>query len=198
MGKKKSNTGKKKQAKVSKKFGVAAKQGKKEPSQVVLNHKPRPQNNGLSKQSTINVVSNQVRNIVARKARDPEHEEFDRQMASAQERSRCRARVKRRTLALAPATLVVDDKDKSTSRLLEEATDRMIQGFDGIGSGPLARRLPTWSADEKPASLETDNPYAVLGDSSDEEKLAPPLPLFRFAPPSFSISATQDDIDPDL
>jgi hypothetical protein len=92
----------------------------------------------------------------------------------------------------------VDDKDKSTFRLLEETTARMKQGFDGIGSGPLAKRLPTWSVDHKPASLEIDNPYAVLGDSSDEEKRAPPLSLFRFAQPSFSVSIIRNDIDPDL
>lgn len=198
MGKKKSKTGKQKQAKASRKFGVAVKQGKREQTRFVRNPKPRPQNNALSKQS-INVVSNQVSNIISRKTRDPEHVEFDRQMASVQERTRPRAKVKRHPLALAPATLVVDDKDKSTSRLLEETTARMKEGLDGIGSGPLAKRLPTWSVDDKTVSLEIDNPYAVLlGDSSDEEKLAPPLPLFRFAPPSFSVSTTHDDIDPDL
>jgi hypothetical protein len=124
-------------------------------------------------------------------------------MASAQERTRRRAgtKVKRQTLSLAPATLLVDDKEKSTSRLLEETTVRMQQGFEGIGSGPLTKRLPTWAVDDdQPTSLEVNNPYAVLGgDSSDEEGFKPPpLPLFRFAPPTLLIATTQDDVDPDL
>jgi hypothetical protein len=204
MGKKKSKTGKQKQAKASRKFGVAVKQGKREQTQFVLNPKRLQNHASLScaKQSK-NVVPNEsTSNVSGSKSRDPEHVEFDRQMASAQERTRRNGtKVKRQTLAFAPATLVVDDKEKSTSRLLEETTVRVQQGFDGIGNGPLPKRLPTWPVDANPpASLDVGNPYAVLGgDSSDEEGFAPPpLPLFRFAPPTFSIATTQHDVDPDL
>jgi hypothetical protein len=207
MGKKKSKTGKQKQAKASKKFGVAVKQGKREHGQFVLNPKQRPQNNASSSSSSSkqcrNVVPNErTNNVSDRKARDPEHVEFDRQMASAQERTRRPGtKGKGQTLALAPATLVVDDKEKSTFRLLEETTVRFQQGFESIGNGPLTKKLPTWAVDDdQPTSLEVDNPYAVLGgDSTDEEGCAqPPLPLFRFAPPTLLVAATQDDVDPDL
>jgi hypothetical protein len=149
------------------------------------------------------VPKERTNNVSDRKARDPEHVEFDRQMASAQERTRRPGtKGKGQTLALAPATLVVDDKEKSTFRLLEETTVRFQQGFESIGNGPLAKKLlPTWAVDDdQPTSLEVDNPYAVLGgDSSDEEGLTqPPPPLFRFAPPRFSVETAQDDVDPDL
>lgn len=127
--------------------------------------------------------------------------------------------------SFAPATLCIDDSKKSTTRLMEETTGRIHDGLSGIG-GTLPQ--PThqksslqqatsatnvWSAhnttNNTPSVLERDNPYAVLEghDSSDDEdhgdahyrQEQPTLPLFRLAPPTFSLqSDTHNDVEVQL
>lgn len=156
-------------------------------------------------------------------------DDFDAQMASAQERQAAREsfhsnnnkkKNATRHHVFQPATLIVDDKHKSTSRLLDETTSQIHQGLHGIGSSSslqprsslslaAASGGTAWSATDtsEPCELKSNNPYAALGagDSDDEEEqqqvALPTLPLFRLAPPSFVMGGNNnddDDVDPDL
>lgn len=161
-------------------------------------------------------------------------DDFDRQMASMQERHQAASTKKRSqktkqgskktpTWQLQPATLIVDDHHKSTSRLLDETAARVAQSsLMGTGRQPdqpqeshkdnrlqvlAAQQRVAWSS-ETPAALESNNPYAALDaeDDSDHDEphASPPLPTFQFAPASFgtstshALSQSQAEFDPDL
>lgn len=235
MGKKKSKTAKKKQQAASRKFGVQVKKGnggRERPEKVVLNATPSKQ-----KQRGGRKQQQQSRKSLSRKIQhtsnkgNEEHADFARQMTSAQERQSAResrkklSTTKRQQHSFQPATLIIDDKLKSTSRLLQETTSQIRQSFHGLvgdqnttssaapGQSSLslaAGGSTAWSADtntNEPSVLECDNPYAALGgdddDSDDDEQQhaqpPPTLPLFRLAPASFAVGGNNDaDVDPDL
>jgi hypothetical protein len=230
MGKKKSKIAKKKQAKqASRKFGVVVKKatGGREQSlssAVSVSFQDGTKKILLKKSATRKKMFATISpKTHLQHAKNEEHDDFKRQMASAQERSQARAgkmKPKKAQLKLTPATLIVDDKQKSTSRLLEETTSHLESGLNGIGAAatvPQRRSLAAYAASNnawanhdlsQPCTLESDNPYAALHqeDDSDEDaqpqRLAdvPTLPLFRLAPPTFAFgtSTNDDDLDPDL
>jgi hypothetical protein len=241
MAKRKSKTGKQKQAKAAgKKFGVSVKKGRDQPkitmlsasssTTVVVKKKqldgapikagdikkkgftPFPHHN---KKNTKKLNRNQKKNG----QHNPTNNAFGKEMQSAQERSwvqHSRDKEKKTMPTLTPATLIVDDHKKSTQRLMEEATNQVSSGMQGIGAGlvqqvrqdyPLGRTTnqlqvlaAQYRSEEQPSPLETNNPWAALhqgdSDDDDEEEMVKPAPrVFQFAPPSFVVD---DDVDPDL
>lgn len=242
MGKKKSKTAKQKQAKKQQasksKFGGASRgrernSGQQSALSLTTITRAKQQRNKKSKNHT-----KQQKHPFAplspsskKTKTDTEHADFDKQMASAQERqseeqhAKLNKNKKKHTPSFAPATFIVDDNQKSTSRLLQETTSKIHSGLEGIGSKaakPLlqsslslaAGTTASWSATvtNESSVLESNNPYAALECNSDENDddetqqplLQPTLPLFRFAPPTFAVSAgnddddDDDDVDPDL
>lgn len=240
MGKKKSKIAKKKQAKqaqASRKFGVLVKKGtggREQSLQVVMNHGDNAkQNKRNGKKYTVKskfVAASPSKTLSQKAARNEEHDDFTRQMASAQERQEAKQlntkkkKAQQAQVSFKPATLIVDDKHKCTSRLMQETTTHLASGLNGIGNTVQRSTLSLaayassggWTTDsntnhDETSTLESDNPYAALdnGDDSDEEQQlhqelmeAPTLPLFRLAPPSFAINGSNgindDDVDPDL
>lgn len=238
MGKKRSKTAKQKQnrvakSSVSKKFGVSVKKGggreKKQSaaSAMVLetgrtgqNTKPNDWKRSKRDRSKGGHKTGLSKSERKKKNVDTsERDEFDRQMKSLHERNQQelsrRNTLKsgnRSQLCFAKPTFVVDDKDKSTERLLHEATAR-IQGMDGIGNkqaigaanrlrvlataqktAATSTTMDAWST-EKPSMLESNNPYAVLDDNDSDDgsqttktsNLANP---FNFAAPAFTVPTT--------
>lgn len=220
MGKKKSKTAKQKQ--VTKKFGGLSvkKGGGREQGTVVL--APTNKAKAPLKKSAANKRLRQARpenpnksGLLGKK------DEFRVQMKSMQERNTYerinKNKGKAKSLQLAPATLITNDKSKSTQQLVGEATTQ-IHGMNGIGQQQqqfqqfpftpsnrlqvmAAQIHDAWTEEESP--LEADNPYASLhqADSDDEEEQqTKKAPLFQFAPASFGLPSTtiDDDLDPDL
>ncbi len=179
MGKKKSKIAKKKQAKqASRKFGVVVKKATGGREQSSSSAVSVPFQDGTKKSLLKKSATGKKRFATLspkthlQHAKNEEHDDFERQMASAQERSQAgagRVKTKKSQLKLTPATLIVDDKQKSTSRLLQETTFHLESGLNGIGAAatvPQHRSLAAYAASSnawanydlsQPCTLESDN-----------------------------------------
>jgi len=155
MGKKRSNASKQKQAnkathqkKKNKLFGVTMKKGggRERPmsGMIVLDPKTAPPKKGEAHKKKRKVMCSGKPKPQKRKGE--EHEDFKRQMESLQERNnvsqkkkKYSASVKKKMLLknMADATFVIDDKKKSTERLMSETTSKVgkLSGI-GVSSAP--------------------------------------------------------------
>jgi hypothetical protein len=218
MGKKRSKTSKQKQVKAaSKQFGVSIKKGSggRERSAVALLENSQKIKQNFRKKASLETWRKQVKNHVTQPNNDKNRtkNDFEEQFKSLEARHQNdtskQSSVKHTTLNLTPATFVVDDTEKSTQRLVQEATSK-VQSLEGIGEKNMTSSLLQESTMFQPlqssaaaawtdvSPLESNNPYAVLhqADSDEEEEKSQSNPvLFQFAPPSFTVA--QDD-DPDL
>lgn len=225
MAKKRSKTAKQKQAKAARQFGVSVKKGggreKVDAAVMVDASQKKKKKNGRKWATKPNLDDTST--TAKKKNQSPSNEQSDflNQMKGLEERrvwQRNRAvndkKAQTQQVQLAEATLVIDDRKKSTQRLVHETEERLTVGMNGIGVQQqssvfyptnklqvmAAQQRDAWAEEDK--ILETDNPYAALeiGDSDDdgEEKvmLKPQVSLFQFAPPSFAVGVT--DVDPDL
>jgi hypothetical protein len=213
MGKRKSTTAKKKQAKSATK---------------VLSKSTNGKIGNAGKGFTLQAVKT-ANNPKAKKI-DDEQKEFDRLQASLVERemtvewkrNKKSTRQSRRSkgkpttsakklldLTAQPATFAVKDSEKTTSQLVQEVVSK-VQKLEGIGETRTMNSLgsaflrpetpPAWSPEEV---VQTSNPWAVLDDeSSPPDRLPTTTPnctptsnFFQFAPASFSLGI---NVDPDL
>lgn len=211
MGKKKSKTSKQKQAK------AAAKSLK---CRVIK-----------EQQVKVEITNGKKKNKGKPNSMDnDEKDDFQRQQASMQERQlaeeqqrkrmkRGKSKKKGNMFEFKAPTLIVDDAKKSTTQLMTEVTSK-AQGWEGIGNQPneegfgiappngpinLKQVFQNSTLLKPPPIAKSKNPFAALGDDSDEEeelntKPESAAPLFQFKPASFSVSTptTLDDVDPDL
>ena len=131
-----------------------------------------------------------------------EQKEFERQMASMQERQLAIDKKKKKSkrksqkpaLEFQPASFSMK---KSTQDLLQETVNQM-ESMSGVGvassnttSTPI-RTNQSWAVVKDPTDgMNQNNPFAALGDDSDEEDVAkewdPRIPNFNMAPASFSL-----------
>lgn len=232
MGKKRSKVSKQKQAKAtaasrSRKFGVSVKKGggREQTTALVLDSKKKQPRSNATKSINKPVkpqapwLGKDSPNQKPRSHEDEEQADFDRQFASMEERQKALASKKSGKKkgsvimpTFAPATLIIDDAQKSTARLMEEATSR-VQAFQDIGqqvttnsgldtqvmsnSNKLqllaAQQRATWNMAEAEENVPTsvNNAFSALQEDSDNEWENPeetaPAPLFQFAAPSFGL-----------
>ena len=219
MGKKRSKTSKQKQAKAaSKQFGVSIKKGSggRERAAVALLENSQKIKQNLRNKASLETRRKQTKNHVTQPNNDKNHtkNDFEEQFKSLEARHQNttskQSSVKHTTLNLTPATFVVDDTEKSTQRLVQEATSK-VQSLEGIGEKNMTSSLLQESTMFQPLQssvaaawtqasslLESNNPYAVLHQADSDEEKEKPLSnpvLFQFAPPSFTVA---QDVDPDL
>jgi hypothetical protein len=199
MGKRKTKTGKAKQAKattrLAKQFAKKveiSKEKKKEKKPFA--QKPKQQ---------------------AKKKKTPQRdEEFERERQSMVERITWKRNTgPAKKMDLHPARFAATDKEKSTSQLVNET----MQQISTLGTAPSLQQpvhavntLSTSSLWANPALLpvaDSSNPWAVLDDDDDDDqnevKVAPPPTMFQFAAPTFqygapAFSLNNDMLDPDL
>lgn len=213
MGKRKSTTAKKKQAKSATKVLSKSTSGKIGKS-----------GKGFTVQAVGTEAAPKVKKV------DDEQKEFDRLQSSLVERERTiewkrnkgSTRQSRKNkgnsttlgrksldLTATPATFAVSDSEKTTAQLVQEVASK-VQQLEGIGETRMMNLLgsaqvrpetpPAWSPDE---AIETSNPWAVLDDeTSPTARLPTTTPnctptsnFFQFAPASFSLGI---NVDPDL
>jgi hypothetical protein len=172
-----------------------------------------------------------------------EDEDFRRQQASMQERLKAEIQQQRRftkklrggkkkrevsSFAFHPPTLIVDDKQKSTTQLMKEMASK-VHGWDGISEQPQKKQQQEQTeAKQSSVSLKhifqnstlqkrpaeqlieqrqrvANRFFALNNDENSDNEQDQSLTLqqnskslFQFAPPSFAIPSTADDVDPDL
>lgn len=233
MGKKRSKTAKQRQARAttSKRFGVMVKKGggREQASPFVLDPKKKPTNEKSRKSLLFENANKASKNQPATKT-----DEFSLEMRSMEERhaqwssskKKKKKGGKKHSFNFAPSAIAVDDKDKSTERLMDETAARVkdlkvqlgqqqheTPPFRSSRLQDLAKNNPLAWSNHESSPLESNNPYAVLeGDDSSEENTTVTSNVsskqnpFQFAPASFDISTTVStvpqseplDIDPDL
>jgi hypothetical protein len=203
MGKRKSKINKQKQSKAAN-FGVSV---VKKTKHGIMNVQPRVAHITVAKGPAHATTAKKWITAEPKSKRD----DFDLEMKSLVERS---MPVKKAThaIALAPATLLVHNSEKSTARLVHEAVESVQGGMAGIGQQLTTNPLHVVAARQRWTAPATGhetgtNPYSALDqhDGCDEDELPvlqKPL-LFQFAPPSFALHSarrddTDDDNDPDL
>jgi len=158
MGKRKSKTGKQKQAKAAgKQFGVSVKsKGRHDAQKVTVlsssssrsvvvavtvdkNNTKKPQPPPKSNQPFPHLKMSRKNKKQLQKKTSPHYSKslFGKEMQSAQERSwmvHHPKAIPQTPFRATPATLIINDAHKSTQRLLMEATQQVDTGMQGIGS----------------------------------------------------------------